>query len=93
MAVLEFQRTKDSTVNAQLLKQDNRVRENYLWIFANIEELRRDYPEKYVAVENKSVKYSADTMESLISNITSNHRKVEDFVVDFVTNKPISLLL
>jgi hypothetical protein len=93
MALLEFQRTKDATVNAQLLKQDNKVRENYLWIFANIEELRRNYPEKYIAVEDKSVKYFADTMDSLISNITSNHRKVEDFVVDFVSTKPINLLL
>lgn len=93
MALEEFQKTRDTLLDRQLQKTDNRIRKNYLWIFAHIDELRKDFPDKYIAVDDEQVRFSADKIDALITEITSANRNVEDYVIEFVGKKPLNLLL
>lgn len=77
----------------KLLGKYHKNVETYLWIFANEEELRKKYPDKYIAVEDKTVKFTGETIEEVILKIKSSDKQVDDFVIEFIRTHPINLLL
>jgi len=93
MALIEIKKATDITFDKKLLERYDRLREDYLWIFATIKKLRTKYPNKYIAVKNKKVKYTNGTIESIIEEILRSDRKVEDFAIEYVGEHPVNLLL
>lgn len=76
-----------------LLAKFQKIREEYEWIFENIEQLQKEYPNKYVAVKDENVKFSANNMREIISIIKNANRKTEEFVIDHIRTREVTLLL
>lgn len=93
MALIEIKKKTDSTFDKKLLERHDRLREDYLWIFANTKKLRIKYANKYIAAENKLVKYTNDTIEGIIEEILRSERKVEDFAIEYIGEHPVNFLL
>jgi len=92
MALVEIKKKTDSTFNKELMEKYHRLREDFLWIIANKDKLRTKYAKKYIAVENKKVKYASTTIESIISKILRANRNVEDFAIEYIEEHPTNLL-
>jgi len=92
MALIEIKKKTDSTFDKELLEKYLRLREDFLWTIANKDKLRTKYAKKYVAVENKKVKYASTTIEGIMSKILRANRKVEDFAIEYVGEHPTNLL-
>jgi ABC-type sugar transport system ATPase subunit len=92
MAVIQIKKASDTTFDKELLKSYRRIREDYLWIFANEAILRTHYANEYIAVENKTVRFKDHTIEGLISKIESSHRRAEDFAIEYVGEHPVNFL-
>ena len=75
------------------MNKNERMRGDYIWIFANIVKLRERYPDEYIAVENKEVKYNAKTLKKLLTEIISSQEEVDDFAIDYIKEHPTNLLL
>jgi len=70
-----------------------RYREGFQWILANRENLEKKYPDKYIAVKDKIVQFTADTMLDLVSKIRKAEMDVEDFVIEYIGTEEVTLLL
>lgn len=80
-------------VKKKLLEKNRRAMEDISWIFANEEKLRTEYPDKYIAVEDKKVEFYSETIEGLVSKINSSNRKVDDFSIEYIRVKPATFIL
>lgn len=92
MVLVEIKRKTDITLNKELLVSYRRVQEDFMWILTNKEKLRTKYVNKYIAVENKEVKYTNGTIDGLIAKIKSSGKQVEDFAVEYIGESPVNLL-
>lgn len=77
----------------RLLEKNRKISEDFAWIFSNIENLRKEFPDKYIAVEDKTVKFSAETIEALMSKIKEANRITDDFSIKYVKAEEATLLL
>ena len=68
-----------------LIDRSRRLTEDLEWLIENEERLRKEYPDKFVAIQKKSVKFSADNMEDLLSAITSSGKNASDFITHYLT--------
>jgi hypothetical protein len=89
---VEVKKQTSACFDAKLLKSYRRIREDYLWIFANEATLRGHYANEYIAVENKTVRFRDHTMEGIISKITSSGQRTEDFVIEYIGEHPVNFL-
>jgi hypothetical protein len=93
MTLVEIAKKADSTLDEHFLKRYSRLREDFVWILANKEKLRTIYTNKYIAVENKTVRFTGDTIEELMSNIRIQNEQIDDFVIEYIGRLPANLLL
>ena len=92
MSLVEIKKQIDPSLGKKLLNKHRRLRENLLWILANKEQLRSTYANKYVAVENKSVKFSDATIEGILFEIQAAGRQAEDFAIEYIGKQPHNYL-
>jgi len=68
-------------------------KENSKWVAKNIEDLRKRFPDKYIAVQRKDViEDDADLIE-LITKLRKRNLDIDTITIEYVTTKPIKLLL
>jgi len=89
---VEIKKQTNSPFDKELLKSYRRLREDYLWIFSNASKLRTTYPDNYIAVENKSVKFSSESMKLLLTKIKESGEQVEDFIIEYMSTRRVNFL-
>jgi hypothetical protein len=89
---VEIKKQTNSPFDKELLKSYRRLREDYLWIFSNEGKLRITYPDSYIAVENKSVKFANGSLEVMLTKIKESGGQVEDFVIEYMGTRRVNLL-
>jgi len=89
---VEVKKQASACFDAKLVKTYRRIREDYLWIFSNEATLRTRYANEYIAVENKTVRFRDNTMEGIVSKITSSGQRTEDFVIEYIGEHPVNFL-
>ena len=92
MPLLEIKRDIDPALEKKLLTNNHRLREDFLWIFANEQILRKKYSNKYIAVKNKKVVFVSNTIESIMNEIGLTHEHVLDYAIHYLTEKPSNFL-
>jgi hypothetical protein len=92
MTLVEIKKKTDIILDKELQAKYRRLQEDFLWILANKEKLRNEYANKFIAVENKEVKYSNDTISGIIAKIKQSKRQVEDFAIEYIGECPVNLL-
>lgn len=92
MPLLKITRDIDPALEKKLLNKNHKLRKDFLWIFGNEQELRKKYSNKYIAVKNKKVVFANDTMEKLMNQINSAHKRVFDYAIHYITEKPSNFL-
>ena len=92
MSLIKVIREIDPTLKKELLIKNRKLREDYLWIFANEEKLLKKYSNKYIAVNNKTVNFVSDTIEELMQIIETHNEQIYDFAVQYITKKPVNFL-
>jgi hypothetical protein len=92
MALIEIRRQRGRTVDKNLLKTFQRLKADYLWVLKNEEKLRKSYGNKYVAVENQTVRFVDDSIEGLTSKIIDSNGHVEDYAIQYIGKSPVNLL-
>jgi hypothetical protein len=92
MSVVIIRKRVDSILNKELLNRYRRLRQDLLWILASKEKLRLVYANRYIAVENKTVKFTDTTMEGILFEIHAAGRQVEDFTIEYIGEQPVNFL-
>lgn len=82
----------EKKVDKELLKKYRRLHEDFLWILNNKEELRSTHANKYIAVENKKVLFSDDTMNGIMAKIIEAGQQVDDFIIEYIEKNPTHYL-
>lgn len=73
-------------------KRFTRLQNDYNWILSHIKQLRSEFPNKYIAVQNETVRFSADTVDKLIDSIRESQEQVQNFAVEYMSERPTSYL-
>jgi len=79
--------------NRDLAMKFKRYTRDYNWVQDNRDRLKEKYNNKYIAVKNFKVHYTADTMPEMVRKILESGDEVGDFIIEFITDKPLSLIL
>ena len=82
----------DNVLEKKLLKKHHRFTPDFKWLIYNEETLRDKYTDKYVAIENKAVKFSAKTLKKLISKVEASSRDIDDFIIEYIKKEKTYLL-
>jgi hypothetical protein len=77
----------------ELLNKLDQLQQEYLWISANKEKLRRTHLNKYIAVKDKKVAFESSDFEALLKVMLSSKQEVDSFAVKRVTKDTACLLL
>ncbi len=93
MSLVEIEKRPPVTLDEALLKRFYRLREDFLWILTTKKKLRKKYPNKYVAVRNRTVRFANDTIEELLAEIKTHREQVDDFAIEYIGEHPVNLLL
>jgi hypothetical protein len=94
MAVVGLRRKRlEPTLEKKLLIKDKESNENLIWIHNNINMLYDKHPNMYIAVKNKQVAFATKSISELVEKITSSNGEVDDFVIQYINKKKLSLLL
>ena len=71
-----------------------RLQQDYRWIGENRKSLVAEYENKYVAVMDKKVIYSAVDVTDLMTQIKADGKRVDNFAVEYLSkNPPVFLML
>jgi hypothetical protein len=92
MALIQIDKKADFSLNDIQMKRFYRLQKDYKWILNHKKQLRREYPNKYVAVENEAVRYIGDTMEALMSEIAVNNEQIDNFAIEYLSEHSTNLL-
>jgi hypothetical protein len=92
MTLIQARKEKGYSLNNDQQKLFCRLQNDYNWIISHRKQLRLDFPDRYVAVENQSVRFTGDTIEALIAEITKNNEPVDNFAIEYISEHPTSLL-
>jgi len=92
MTLVEIRKHTDHTFDRQLLQKYSRVRDDYFWILRNKETLRQKYANKYIAVQNKTVEFVADTIPQITWKIKQSGKQVEDYAIEYIGEHPVNFL-
>jgi hypothetical protein len=66
----------------EAIKKLNETERDYKWFIKNGKELRRKYPNKFVAILNEEVIASSDKVEDLLRELKK--KKLEDAIIEFI---------
>lgn len=89
---VQIDRNSEFALNDVVAKKFSRVQRDYRWILINRSNLIHQYPNKYIAVENQTVRFVADTVEALKVEINGHSEQVEDFAIEYLSSRPRSFL-
>jgi hypothetical protein len=78
---------------AEILKGLQEFSADMDWIDAELERLRKEYPNKYIAVHNRRVIEADSDLQSLIRKLREKNLNPGDIPVEFIAEKPQSLIL
>ena len=92
VTLVQIDKKTEFSLNHALAEKFSRLQKDYNWILDHKDELSVDYPEKYIAVQNYEVRFSADTVEALMQEISARNEQVENFAVEFMSRFPRSFL-
>jgi len=88
------QKTKVSSKQEdKLLAKLNQLEEEYLWISANEEMLKREFLNKYIAVKGKEVVFYSDDFEALMKVLVASNQDIDSFAIKHITKKTSCLIL
>jgi hypothetical protein len=93
MALVQINRRADTTFDKKEIERFCRLQTDHMWIITHKTQLRKEYPNKFVAVENQTVRFVAKDMNKLITSISKNHKPIDDYAIDFISQHPTNLLL
>ena len=93
MTLVEVKKNSNPAQEKELIAKHNKLRLDYLWIFANSEALRAKYPNRYVAVKDKKVVYANEDAKRLLSTIVKAGENIDDFAVEYVRKQAACFLL
>lgn len=92
VTLVQIDRKSEFALDDNVAKKFCRVQKDYLWILNNRSSLTCKFPNKYIAVADQTVRFSADTAKSLMMEIAENQERVDDFAIEFLNTQPRSLL-
>jgi hypothetical protein len=75
------------------LDRFSRLQSDYRWILTHKKQLREEYANKYIAVQNETVRFTGNTIEDLIAAMKSNNAQVDNFAIEYVSKHPVDFLL
>ena len=93
MTLVQINKKADTTLNDEELKLFCRLQTDHIWILTHKEQLRKEYGDKYISVENQAVRFVGNDINDLISKIAKNKKQIDEFAIDFVGKYPANLLL
>ena len=74
-------------------EQFKRFEKNVDWFQSNYDELKQKYKDEYVAIDNQEVLGHGPDLERLIEEMRRKHKDLGPFVVEFLTEKKLQLIL
>ena len=93
MAQVKIVKTNlDPATEKKILAGLKRGREDMRWVFANEEELRSKYANKFIAVRDRKVEFVNDDVRKLFATIKAAGEDLNDFMIEYVREKPVCLL-
>ncbi len=78
--------------NGQILDEFRNFEESSSFVSKNFKLLQEQYPGKYIAVSDSRVLASADSFESLISEVNKVGKNLKDVIVEFIPSKGLIVL-
>lgn len=66
---------------------------NSEWIARNLEDLKKKFSNKYIAVRKRSVIDNNEKLIKLITTLKEKYVEIDDVTIEYVTEKPIKFLL
>ena len=88
MLIPQFQITDDAVIIGRLKRYSSDVD----WIDEHRDELREKYPDKYVAVKNHRVLFTASTMAEVVKLIDETSASAEDCAVEYISADELNVL-
>jgi hypothetical protein len=92
VTLVQIDKNSEFALNEVTAKKFQRLQNDYSWLQKNRSMLVEKYPNKYIAVENESIRFIADSVESLIADIIRTNEQVEDFAIQFLSTRPRNYL-
>jgi len=63
------------------------------WIDAKLDQLRKEYPNKYIAVSNRRIVASDSNLQSLLQKLKGKNLNPGEIPVEFIAKDPPRLIL
>lgn len=92
MTLVQVGKKSDFCLTDIQTKRFSRLQSDYQWIYSHKKQLRSQFPEKYIAVQNATVRYTADTIEQLMTTINTNGEQVVNFAIEYLSQHPTNFL-
>lgn len=92
MPLIKVKKEKDHVFSKEFKREFHRLHADFRWVLDHMPELRSKYPNRYVAVKNKNVEYTGDTMEGIMEKIRQNNEQVDNFIIEYIEKQPVNLL-
>lgn len=92
MTLVQIDKRADFTLDEAMKKRFCRLQNDYNWVIAHKKQLRTEYPNKYIAVENEVVRFTGNTIEELISEIVSHKEQIDNFAIEYIGEYPVNFL-
>jgi ribosome-associated translation inhibitor RaiA len=70
------------------LKELHQARENLRFFLRNEEKLRSKYVNKFIAIKNKKVIFTADTADEMYANIQAAGENLKDLFCEYMRKEP-----
>ena len=93
MTLVTVDKKSEYGFNKELADRFCRMQNDFRWILANKEKLRQVYANKYIAVENQTVRFTGDTIEEILSKIEDKNEQIDDFLIEFIGKQQANLIL
>lgn len=71
----------------------DKAAKNMVWLANNRNNLRKSYPNKYVAVDDEEVVSSNEDVKKLILELKTKYKNVDHIAIDYVGEKEVELIL
>jgi hypothetical protein len=92
MTLVQVDKREKFCLTEMQTKRFTRLQSDYQYILSHKKQLRKDFPNKYIAVQNTAVRFIADTVEQLMAIIHANGEQVENFAIEYLSERPTSFL-
>jgi len=67
--------------------------DNGNWLDLNYEEIRRKYPNKFIAIKNKRIIAESDDIDKLIKKLISMKEDLNKVLIEFIPGKDTEFIL